>query len=83
LTPIAKRDIILGMKLLDYLKSENLTLTAFAKRIGAGYTTVQQWATGTKLPRKPMMQKIFEATGGAVTPNDFCDLPRRTKGDAA
>jgi transcriptional regulator with XRE-family HTH domain len=60
------------MTLQDYLAEKDLTLTAFAKLIGTRHArTVERYAKGQQIPDKTMMLRIVDATGSAVTPNDF------------
>jgi transcriptional regulator with XRE-family HTH domain len=64
------------MKLAAYLELRNMRDADFAALVGVSVSAVQFWRTGGRMPRKAQMQKIFEATAGAVTPNDF--LPFRS-----
>lgn len=59
------------MLLSDYLKLHGLSQAAFGQRIGEPQQAVQRYASGQYIPRREAMLKIVEATGGAVTPNDF------------
>ena len=59
------------MQLADYLREQNLSQAAFGERIGEPQQTVSRIAAGRSIPRPKIMAKIVEATGGAVTPNDF------------
>lgn len=60
------------MRLADYLKTNDLTYAAFARRIGSEHArTVERYAKGRQRPNFTMMAAIVEATGGEVTPNDF------------
>lgn len=70
------------MKLKEYLKREGLTLEAFGQHIDATAGEVHAYCNGRK-PRDATMARIFEATGGAVTPNDFYDLPELQNGAVA
>lgn len=64
------------MKLSDWLAEREITAAAFARRIGVHRMTVLRWldppAEGP-VPRPSWRQlaKIYEETGGQVTPNDF------------
>jgi DNA-binding transcriptional regulator YdaS (Cro superfamily) len=67
------------MKLSDYLAMTNKSAAKFADEIGASTSAVNFWRSGGRTPRIGQMQKIFEATNGAVTPNDFLpSLPFRS-----
>lgn len=57
--------------LSDYLKHRGLSQAAFGQLIDEPQQAVQRYASGRYVPRREAMLKIFEATGGKVTPNDF------------
>ncbi len=59
------------MKLGDYLAQNAVKQKDFAARIGEGQTCVNRYCLGQRIPRPDVMRKIFAATNGAVTPNDF------------
>ena len=60
------------MTLKAYLTAQGLTYEAFAKRIGAANaSTVWRYANGKRIPRRAIMHRITEATGGAVRAQDF------------
>lgn len=60
------------MKLGDYLKVNGLSQQAFGERVGVAHTTVMRWASGEAAPRgRATLQRVAEATGGAVTALDF------------
>lgn len=60
------------MTLGEYLKANGLTLQAFGARVGVSHTSVLRWASGEAAPRgRAMLQRVTEATGGAVTAADF------------
>jgi len=59
------------MSLSDYLQSQNLTYTAFAKRVGVSRVTVMKWATGRVMPRPEHISTIYEATRYNVTLKDI------------
>lgn len=62
------------MKLAKYLADQKLTYEEFAKATGYTVFSVGKWARQQRLPRPDAMRKIAEATGGAVTANDFNDV---------
>lgn len=66
------------MKLSEYMKTEGVTATAFAAKIGRSVATISRLARGLRAPDWPTMRAIAEATGGAVQPNDFYDEPPRS-----
>ncbi|TRO96756.1 helix-turn-helix transcriptional regulator [Glycocaulis profundi] len=59
------------MTLSDWLKTSNVTPSAFADRIGVSRQAVHRYVEGDRIPRREVLTKINEATGGAVTANDF------------
>lgn len=61
-----------AMKLADYMKLKELKPEAMAEIIGdASASGVKKWMRGERRPRPSQQQRIFEVTGGNVTPNDF------------
>ena len=58
------------MTLSAYLKTAQLNDAQFGRIIGVPRQYVQRYRTGTK-PTTEIMEKIFTATGGKVTANDF------------
>lgn len=63
------------MKLDDYLKNQGLTAEAFAAITDISPSNVSKYRSGKLKPKTDAMRKIYAATGGTVTPNDFYDLP--------
>jgi len=63
------------MRLSDYLREKKTTAVAFADRIGRAPSTVTRILSGQHTPDAATMRAIIEATDGAVSPNDFFDLP--------
>ncbi|WP_343545482.1 hypothetical protein [Sphingomonas paucimobilis] len=60
------------MTLADYLSEHELSYAAFGRLIGTKYArTVERYAKGQQPPNAEMLKRIYQATGGAVTPNDF------------
>lgn len=63
------------MKLYEWIRAHNMTYESFAELVGAkDNSVVHKWCMAGAVPRRSMMQRIFEITGGQVTPNDFFDL---------
>ena len=62
------------MKLNDFLDAEDTSMGEFARAIGTTTATVSRVADGTVIPRKALMQRIYDATAGKVTPNDLIGL---------
>jgi hypothetical protein len=65
------------LSLRSYLKDSGETLAAFGARLRHPKppATVHRWATGENIPDREGMADIVEATGGAVRPDDFYQLP--------
>lgn len=59
------------MKLGDWLAAHGLTHEDFASRIGRDRASVTRYVSGERTPRPATMRRIAEATGNAVTANDF------------
>jgi transcriptional regulator with XRE-family HTH domain len=62
------------MTLADYLDKRDVSATDLAGRVGVAVSTITRAAKGTIIPSRELMGKIFEETGGEVTPNDFFGL---------
>lgn len=63
-------DSIRGMQLAAYLKTNEISDEDFGQRIGVTRQAVHRYKNG-RFPEKETLKMIVEATGGAVTPNDF------------
>ncbi len=63
------------MKLESWRIKEGLSIQDLAERIGESYETTRRYITGCRRPQAAQMTKIYVVTGGAVTPNDFHELP--------
>jgi transcriptional regulator with XRE-family HTH domain len=62
------------MKLSDYLSSENVSMSEFARRIEVrNARTVQRYIRGERVPTRSVMKRISRETAGQVQPNDFFD----------
>lgn len=59
------------MILSDYLNQHDVSDRAFAERIGVSRQALHRYRTGKRTPKPPVMKRIREATGGAVTADDF------------
>lgn len=66
-----------GNKLRTWREEQvpRLTLDAAAAAVGTVRQVWYDWETGRRIPRAPFMAAIYQLTRGAVTPNDFYDLP--------
>ncbi|MBP2228020.1 DNA-binding transcriptional regulator YdaS (Cro superfamily) [Azospirillum agricola] len=68
------------MTLDDWLTRTATKEEAFAALIGTSQAAVNRYRHGQRVPRPRVMARIAEATGGAVTANDFHDLPNGPAG---
>lgn len=61
------------MRLLDYLKTNDITDDQFAASLGGGVSarSVKKWKYLETTPRLPELLRIERATNGEVTPRDF------------
>lgn len=61
------------MKLSEYLESNQISFSDFAKQIGAkSRATVYRYVNGDrKMPSPAMLDRIYNITNGAVCANDF------------
>lgn len=60
------------MKLAVYLADNGISLSAFAKSVGAkNARTIQRYTKHGRVPSGTMMARIMAATDGVVRPNDF------------
>lgn len=62
------------MRLADYLATKGISQAEMARRIGVSRWSISRYCAGD-LPSRDKLERIAEATGGDVLPNDFCDLP--------
>lgn len=65
------------MKLVQWRKGAAITQDALAELLGCSQPYVSQIerSMDPTIPRPDLMVKIFLITQGAVSPNDFYDLP--------
>ena len=61
-------------KLNDFLSDRGISKSAFAMQIGTTAATVSRIGDGIVMPRKALLRRIHESTGGLVTPNDVLGL---------
>ena len=59
------------MTLEEYQDSQRIGPVEAARQLGVNYCTYFKWVKGKVIPRRPMMLKIMDWSGGKVTPNDF------------
>lgn len=62
------------MKLNEFLIMNGITMANFADAVGTTTATISRVAVGLVVPRKALLTRIHEETGGQVTPNDFLGL---------
>jgi transcriptional regulator with XRE-family HTH domain len=74
---------VLGMKLGAYLGERGETAVAFAARVGLSESSLSRIIAGKQRPAHGTIGRIVAATGGAVQPNDFFDLPSPAAGEGA
>lgn len=63
------------MKIQQWLSENNLRDAHFAAKAGFSKVQAHRIIKKGKKPSEEEMQAIFAATNGAVTANDFYDLP--------
>lgn len=63
------------MKLAEYLKTKNETARSFAARVKLSEPTISRLLNGVHRPDWSTVTRIYEATAGAVTANDWMPLP--------
>ena len=69
------------MRLLDWLTERDLPPSWLAAQIGVAPDTVRRYITGERFPRPLKLQAIRDATGGAVSYEDFLTpSPKRRPG---
>ncbi|MET4734779.1 hypothetical protein ABIE64_003518 [Thalassospira sp. MBR-102] len=59
------------MKLSEWLKATKTKKIEFAARIGVSPSMVTRLCDGSQMPNVETAHRVWAATGGAVTPNDF------------
>jgi transcriptional regulator with XRE-family HTH domain len=69
--------LITAMQFAEWFRSSGLTQQAFADRVGVTQGRIAQLLDGDA-PSLALAIKIMDATGGAVTPNDWA-LDRRPR----
>lgn len=69
------------MKISDWLRTSEHSDTEFADRIGVSRQALSRYKAGTRMPRPEVLARIREATGNAVTADDF--VPATTPAGAA
>lgn len=59
------------MQLSAWLDKHKINRSEFARRIGVSPGAITGWCDGSFWITKENAQRIFDETGGAVTPTDF------------
>ncbi len=65
------------MDLRQYLTESKTSIPAFAAEIDVTVQAVHRYLTGERTPRLEVAERIREATGGKVQPNDMFDTAQR------
>lgn len=63
------------MNIDEYIKLKNINGEIFADLVGVSAGNVSKYRARKVRPGDEVMRRIYEITGGLVTPNDFYDLP--------
>jgi hypothetical protein len=63
------------MRFSEWISREKLSFRAAAERIGVANGTAARRYTIGGIPSRETMARIYLATCGEVTPNDFYELP--------
>ena len=71
------------MQLSEYMTINGLGASALARKLGVSHSAVIRWRDRVRHPQPAMMRRIAVETGGAVTANDFMELPAPSEGGAA
>lgn len=59
------------MTLAEYLRTAELTHSAFAEKIGVTQVTVHRWVAGKRFPDRDMILRVEAASAGLVRPADW------------
>lgn len=63
------------MDLESYRNKNGITRKQFAQMIGVTQMTVGRYERGLLIPSPENMRKIYDVTGGQVSPADFYGVP--------
>ena len=69
------------MDLKTYLRDNRIRGYAFAAQVGASAASISRLSRGEQMPSADLARRIFDATAGQVTPNDFHDFMAQANGD--
>ena len=59
------------MTLRQWIETQNMTQQQAADLLGVHAVTLNRYLSGKLTPRRAMLEKVREVTGGAVQPADF------------
>ncbi len=63
------------MKLSDWMDRSGVKPAQLAATCGVHAITIYKWRAGSSFPRPAQLAALAQATGGAVTSNDFLNAP--------
>jgi transcriptional regulator with XRE-family HTH domain len=63
-----------AMTLDQWLRDQGMTEAEFARRIECAQATVNRYRQRQRMPSPEKMRRIWQATEGAVTANDFAGI---------
>lgn len=61
------------MQLREYLAAKQITVPAFAEKIGVTVQAIHRYMDGDRMPRLELLRKIRTETDGKVRADDFED----------
>ena len=67
------------MKFSKFVEDSTKSIAEIAEEIQVSPQTIHKYVKGERIPEPDIMQRIFTATNGQVTANDFYDLPHLSK----
>ena len=70
-------------RLAQLRNGRRMTLEAAATMVGVTRSAWNDWEKGKRTPGQVLMRELYTLTGGAVTPNDFYELPDLDAQEAA
>lgn len=71
------------MNLKSHLSETHESVACFAARAGFDVKTLYRYLSGERFPTPENLRRIREATGGAVTADDFVDQHTAAKAEVA
>lgn len=70
------------MTLGEWVRTKGMSHDDLAARLGCDRSTVSRYVSGHRMPRRPVLERITEITGGEVTANDFLTAEPDDDGDS-